>query len=159
MVCQHFLEANQKSFSIGSLTSSHRSFCAHDYSNFRPFSEFHVPSLPRDIKEIGGRWELNTSRIGASTRHTQFSLTTCLGLTSLSGSLSCQSTPGGNQLTALLLFSSECPKHSATNLMIWPQSWSSIWDLRCSGTKYIYEHTMFKHGVCYGQSKASKEVQ
>lgn len=42
----------------------------------------------------------------------------------------------GNWLTALLLSSAECPRHTAAGLMIRPQSQSSIYHLRCSETKY-----------------------
>uniref|UniRef100_A0A8C2WWV2 CUB domain-containing protein n=1 Tax=Cyclopterus lumpus TaxID=8103 RepID=A0A8C2WWV2_CYCLU len=45
----------------------------------------------------------------------------------------------GDQLTALLLSSPECPRHTAADQMIRLQSRSLISGLRCSGTRYTYE--------------------
>lgn len=47
--------------------------------------------------------------------------------------------PRGDQLTALLLLSPECPRHATANMMA---HWPLIFDLRCSSAKWITWDTL-----------------
>lgn len=75
------------------------------------------------------RWELKLSWTGASVSHSQFTITTHLGLPGLTGSLP-HSPAGGDQSTALHLSLPQCPRHTSTDWKIWLQSQSSTCGLR-----------------------------
>ncbi|KAI3370454.1 hypothetical protein L3Q82_025218 [Scortum barcoo] len=81
----------------------------------------------------------------------------CPTSSSASGS---NSPPGGDRLTAQPLSLPECPRHTAGDQMKRQQSRSSTSDLGCPGATCTDGHPyMLKHGVRYGQTVTSTEVQ
>ena len=122
--------------------------CGYDILKKTFSHHFLLPSCPLDFGSLsgGGRKPTLIRGLNAPQGQTTFYSLLCYFAAS-------------EIYTALPLSQPECPRHSATDLMIRHRRWSSIFGLVFGLCSRCMNCPMIDNGICYNQSMTSTEVQ